>query len=105
MKAKGGSTNTTDGQVEPGIAQLDRQIRVRRLEIAQLDATICGPFWWPLRQDNPDMEREIAAVQARMAQPLSKEQIVAYELWAQMRPPIARSLTGCMSTGGRWRRT
>lgn len=99
MKAKGGSTNTTDGQVEPGIAQLDRQIRVRRLEIAQLDATICGPFWWPLRQDNPDMEREIAAVQARMAQPLSKEQIVAYELWG------TRSLTGCMSTGGRWRRT
>jgi hypothetical protein len=72
-------------QIETAIAELDRQIRVRRLEITHddlLDATICGPFWWPLRQDNPDMEREIAAIQA--AQPLSKKQIIAYELWAQI---------------------
>jgi hypothetical protein len=28
-------------QIETAIAELERQIRVRRLEIAQLDATIC----------------------------------------------------------------
>ena len=30
------------------------------------------------------MEAEITAIQARMAQRLSREQIVAYELWAQI---------------------
>jgi hypothetical protein len=52
-----------------------------------------------------DPEAELATIHERMMQPISREQIVANELWRRSKPLSALSRNGLMMTGYGWHGT